>query len=116
MAGIETNEKWHEHKPECVMENNEYRIYWDFMILCDRMIEARKPDIVIIEKRRKEVEVIDIATPGDRRVKEKEIEKIDKYQMLRDEVRRWKMDKRIVLPAVNGALGTVSQRFARYIK
>ena len=25
-AGIETNEKWYEHKPECVMENNEDKI------------------------------------------------------------------------------------------
>ena len=80
------------------------------MIQCDRIIEARKPDLVCIEKRSKGVKIIDIAIPGDRRVKEKELEKIDKYQMLRDEVRRLcKTDKVIVLLVVIGALGAVSK-------
>ena len=70
------------------MENSEYKIYWKFMIQCDRTIEARKPDIVFIEKRNKEVKIIHILIPGDKRVKEKEIEKIGKYHMLRDEVRK----------------------------
>ena len=39
------------------------------MIQCDRLIEARKPDVVLIDKRTKEVKIIDIATPGDKRVK-----------------------------------------------
>ena len=99
------------------MENNEYKIYLDFMIQCDRIIEARRPDMVFIKKRSKKVKIIDIAILDDRRVKEKETEKIDKYQMVRDEVRSlWKKDKVIVLPVVIGALGAVSQRFAGYIK
>ena len=55
--------------PECVMENKDYNIYWDFMIQCDRLIEARKPDVVLIDKRTKEIKIIDIAIPGDKRVK-----------------------------------------------
>ena len=36
---------------------------------------------------------------------------------LRDEVRKvWKMDKVIILPVLIGALGAVSQRFARYMQ
>ena len=57
------------------MENKDYKIYWDFMIQCDRFMEARKPDDVIIDKRTKEVKIIDIAISGDKRVKDKEIEK-----------------------------------------
>ena len=98
------------------MENNDYKIYWDFMIQCDRMIEARKPDVVLIAKRTKDVRIIDIAIPGDKRVKDKEIEKLEKYQMLKDEVRRlWKMKTVTVLPIVIGALGAVSQRFTGYV-
>ena len=70
-VGIESCDKWYEHKPECVMENNDYKIYWDFMIQCDRMIEARKPDVVLIAKRTKDARIIDIAIPGDKRVKDK---------------------------------------------
>ena len=115
-VGIESCDKWYEHKPECVMENNDYKIYWDFMIQCDRKIEARKPDVVLIEKWTKDVRIIDIAIPGDKRVKDKEIEKLEKYQMLKEEVRRlWKMKTVTVLPIVIGALGAVSQRFTGYV-
>ena len=60
-AGIESSDKWYKHKPESVMENNDYKIYWDFMIQCDRLIEVRKSDIVLIEKIKKEVKIIDVA-------------------------------------------------------
>ena len=50
-SGIESYDKWSEHKPEYVMESKDYKIYWDFMIQCDRVIEARKPDVVLIENR-----------------------------------------------------------------
>ena len=45
------------------------------MIQCDKEIEARRPDIVIVDKVQKEVKLIDVAIPGDVRVPEKEIEK-----------------------------------------
>ena len=48
------------------MENKDYKMYWDFMIQCDRLIEARIPDVVLIDKRTKEVKVTDIAIPGDK--------------------------------------------------
>ena len=100
-----------------MMENKDYKIYWDFMIQCDWLIETINPDIVLIEKRKKGIKIIDVAIPGDKRVKEKKIEKLDKCHLLRDEVRKlWKMDKMIVLPIVIGALGAVSQRFAGHIQ
>ena len=86
------------------------------MIQCDRMIEARKPDVVLIEKRTKDVRIIDIAIPGDKRVKDKEIEKLEKYQMLKEKVRRLRKMKTVaVLPIVIGALGAVLQRFTGYV-
>ena len=45
------------------------------------MIEARRPDIVIADED-KETQIIDIAEPGDFRGKEKELEKVTKYQDL----------------------------------
>ena len=40
------------------------------------MIEARRLDIVLVDKKNKEVKIIDIAVPGDSRVIEKELEKL----------------------------------------
>ena len=49
-AGIESCDKWYEHNPEYVMENKDYKIYRDFTIQCDGVVEARKPDVALIEK------------------------------------------------------------------
>ena len=98
------------------MENKGYKIFWDFMIQWDRLMEARKSDVVLTVKRTKEVKAIDIAILRDKRVKHKEIEKREKYQMLKEKVQRlWKMKFVTVLPVVIGALGAVSQQFAGYV-
>jgi len=61
---------------------------WNFNIHTDKVIEARGPDIVVVDKRNAEKTIIDIAVPGDYRVKEKESEKIGKYQDLAIELTR----------------------------
>ena len=38
---------------------------------CDRKIGVRRPDIVFIDKKEREVGIIDVAIPGDDRVKDK---------------------------------------------
>ena len=102
---------------EGVVESESFKILWDFTIQCDRKIEARRPDIVFIDKKKRELVMIDVAIPGDDRVKEKELEKIEKYQLLKDEVAKvWHMRKVIVVPVVIGALGAVSVNFTEYMK
>ena len=45
---------WYEHEPESAVENKCLKILWDFTIQCDHMIEARRPDIVVVDKVKKE--------------------------------------------------------------
>ena len=67
------------------MESENFKILWDFTVLCDRKIEARRPDIVFIDKKEREVVVmIDVAIHGDDRVKDNELEKVKKYQQLQE--------------------------------
>ena len=43
-------------------------------------------------KRKRGVVIIDVAIPGDDRVKDKELEKLVKYQLLKDEIAKvWRM-------------------------
>ena len=84
--GLDHVDKWYDHEPESVMENEECKILWDFTIQTDRMIGARRPDITIVNKETRECQLIDIACPGDNKVAEKENEKIDKYRDLAREV------------------------------
>ena len=68
------------------MESENFKILCDFTIQGERKIEARRPDIVFVDKKEREVVIIDIAIPGNDRVKDKELEKLEKYQLSKDEI------------------------------
>ena len=58
------------------------------------VMEARKPGLILVDKNIKSCVIIDVATPGDCRIREKEIEKIEKYQNLKRELKRlWSLKK-----------------------
>ena len=48
--GLKCNLKWCEHEPDSVVENDDIKLLWDFNIQCDNMIEARRPNIVVLHK------------------------------------------------------------------
>ena len=68
-------------EPESVIENENFKILWDFTIQCHHMIETRRPDIVVVDKVMKETTIIDVAIPGNTRACDKEREKIVKYRL-----------------------------------
>ena len=99
------------------MESQDFKVLWDFVIQSARFVQARGPDIVVVNKIKKKVKLIDIAIPGDCRVKEKEQEKIEKYDQLKEEIARlWNMKRVTVIPVVNGALGCISNSFESYME
>ena len=49
------------------MESENFKMLWDFTVQCDRKIVARRPDIVFIDKKEREVVVIDVTIPGNKR-------------------------------------------------
>ena len=113
---LERAESWYEQKPEGVVESETFKVLWDFTVQCERKIDAKRPDIVFIDKER-EVVITDVAIPGDDRVEGKELEKLEKYQLLKDEIAKvWRVRKVIVVPVVIGALGAVSVNFKEYMK
>ena len=113
--GLEHTEKWYE--PEGVVENKEVKVLWDINVRCDNVTEARRPDIIVIDKKERKGLIIDIAVPADVRVEEKEREKVEKYQDLKREIGRlWNLKKVEVVPVVIGALGSVTKEFDRWIE
>ena len=109
-------EKWYEHQPEGVLENEKCKILWDMTIQCDHDIKARRPDIVV-EKENNKAIIVDIASPWDHRVYEKEGEKTEKYQDLKREIGRlWGIRHLEVVPVVVGALGVVSKRLDAWLE
>ena len=87
---------------------------WDVNIQCDNLIEARRPDLIVIGKKEQKRIIIDIDVSTDVRVEEKEKEKVEKYQDLKRKIRRlWKLRNVEIVPLVIGTLGSVSAEFDR---
>ena len=116
MYGIEVKGKWYEHDAAPVAENDRCKILWDFNIQTDHVIQARRPDMIVINKKENTAQVIDFAIPHDSRVDSKEIEKIEKYQDLVRELKKlWDM-RIVVSPIVIGALGTTPKKLPKRLK
>ena len=58
------------YNPKSVLENEIYKILWDFEIQTDHLISARRPDQVIINKKKKKIyQIVDFGVLADHRVK-----------------------------------------------
>ena len=74
-------------------------------IQCDQATEARRPDIVFVDKETREVKMVDIAITGDTQMKRKTVEK---YQLLKDEIGS---EKSLCGPSCSWCLGNGFQCF-----
>ena len=101
------------HNPAPVLENDTHKLLWDFDIHMDHRISARRPDLIIINKKKRICKIVDFAVPADHRVKLKECEKKDKYLALARELKKlWNMQVTII-PIVIGAFGTVTKELLK---
>ena len=98
-----------------MLENEKSKILWGFAIQTDKAREHLRPDIIVIDKEKRECKIINIAVPGDQNIKVKELEKISKYQGLRLQVQRLWDVKATVIPVVTGDLGTVSEQLENHL-
>ena len=54
-------DQWYQHVAEPVLENANTKLLWDFNIYTDHVIEARRPDIVVVRKDVSGCLMVDIA-------------------------------------------------------
>ncbi len=91
--------KWYMHKLAPVLENATHILLRDFNIQTDHLIPARRPDLIIINKKNENLHIIKL----------KECEKKDKYlDLVRELKKLWNMQVTII-PIVIGAFGTVTK-------
>ena len=89
---------------------------WDFSIQTDHVIEARRPDLIVVDKKERSCKIIDFTVPGDSRIEEKEKDKIEKYQDLGRELQKiWNVKVKII-PLVIGCLGAIPKQFGNILK
>ena len=98
------------------MEDDGVKLIWDINIQCDNVMEARRPDLILVDKKVESCVIIDVAVPGDCRIHEKEIEKVEKYQNLKRELKRlWSLKKVEVVPVDVRALKCISKGFSGWM-
>ena len=95
------------------MENEDYKILWDFSVQTDHVTEARRPDLFVVDKERS-CKIIDFTVPGDR-IEEKEKDKTEKYQDLQKLQKIWNVKVKIILLVV-GSLGGIPKQFGSRLK
>ena len=53
MFKFDSTNTWYMHCPESELENETYKILWNFQIQTDHLISAKRPDLVIVKKTKK---------------------------------------------------------------
>ena len=58
------------YNPESIQENKTQKLLWGFKIQTDHLISARRPDLVIVKKKKKNppCRIEDFTAPADHRV------------------------------------------------
>ena len=101
------------HNPAPVLENDTHKLLWDFDIHTDHLISARRPDLIIINKKKRTCKIVGFAVPVDHRIKLKECERKDEYLNLARELKKlWNM-KVTIVPIVIGAFVAVTKRLLK---
>ena len=114
-SNIKANDKWYEHQPETVTENEKVTMLWDMQVHTDKTIKANKPDIIIKDKQEKTCMLIDMAIPSDRNTPVRVAEKLTKYKDLEIDITKMWGLKTITVPVVIGALGVVKKGIEKHI-
>ena len=84
--------KWYlkkKPKPRIIQEKEMYQILWESEILTYHQLPARRPDLMLINKKREFVLCLDFTVPTDHWRTTKESENLDKFLDLARELKRW---------------------------
>jgi hypothetical protein len=74
-------------KPKPVISNKDVTIKWNVKISTNDYTEANKPDMTLINHKKKQIILIEMSCPWDKNINNKTQEKKDKYQELRQQLR-----------------------------
>ena len=97
------------HNPASILENDSHKLLSDLDIQMDHQNSARRPDLMILKKKKRICEIVDFSVPADHRIKLKEFEKKYKYLDLAREMKKlWNM-KVTIIPIVIGAFSIITK-------
>lgn len=92
-----------EYEPTSVVENDKYKMIWDqeMSLPRDRHICYNRPDMVIWNKKRNSVRIIDFAVVNYDKVVETRLRKMEKYsELAREIMNQWKISDVKIIPII----------------
>ena len=75
--------------PAAALENDIHTFLKEFDIQTDHLILARRPDLKVIDKKKRTCKIVDFAFSADNKIKLKESEKKDNYLDLATELKKY---------------------------
>jgi hypothetical protein len=98
---IEDNSPFYKYTPATVLENDNFKLYWNHSILTDKTVPCNRPDVTFMNKKTKNTFLIDIAVPNTHNLAKTVTNKHNKYQELANETcAMWKQNAVEVIPIV----------------
>ena len=111
------SDPYYKYCPDSILENKDFKLYWDLSIQTDKTISHNRPDLVLFNKKKNIVFLIDIAVPSDANVAQKYTKKLERYRPLAIEVKRlWKIKEVHVIPFIISVTGLTPHTFMDNLK
>ena len=116
--GMKYSSRWYEEVPEAVRlsKDGNFELWWDRSVETTQKLDHNRPDIVLINRVKKEWLIVDFSVPSDVNVVGKEDEKIMRYSPLALDARKLHGVSTKVIPVVVGSFGVVSSRLAGFLR
>jgi hypothetical protein len=100
-----------------LLENDNFKLYWNRGIIMDKRIPANRPDITLTNKQTKNAFLIDIAVPNTHNLAKTIIAKQSKYQELANEMcAMWKQNTVQVILIVIPSMGVIPKSLSQSLK
>ena len=68
LCGFSHSTQWWQHQPQAVLNNENFKLLYDFNIFTDRRISARRPHVVYMDKSSSCTKLLNVACIMDRNV------------------------------------------------
>ena len=105
---IDDKSPYYKYTPANVLENENFKLYWNRSTLTDKTVTFNRPDITFVNKKTKNTFLIDTAVPNTHNLAKTITDKQNKYQELANEIcAMWKQKAAQVIPIVISSMEVI---------
>jgi hypothetical protein len=115
---VEDKSPYYKYTSANVLENDNFKLYWNRSIITDKTIPSNRPDITLMnKKKRKNIFLIDKVVPNTHDLAKTITDKQNKYQKLANEMcAMWKQNAVQVIPIVISSTGVIPKSLSQSLK